>query len=186
MADGELTFFASTMKVARLLFVSGSLVLLTMAMACVGGPGQLPDDQGQTQQQGGTGNSTQTSPPSSGGGAGGSTGSGTVNPGGSSGSSGSSGTNIKRSIATNEFNQNCSGESPTECIALFFGGTCTACQCPNAAINASESEKYKKLMSERSDGCAIPDIACAPCKSVTAICVANTCQITTASSPDAG
>lgn len=169
------------MKLGRLLFGSGSLLLLTVA--CVGGPGPLPDDQGQTQ---GSGNPTTTSPPSSGSGAGGSVGTGTV--GGSSGASGSSGTgtSVKRSITANEFNQSCSGESATECVAFFFGGTCTPCQCPNAAINVAESEKYEKLMTERTDGCAIPDIACGPCKSVTAICVANTCQITTASSPKDG
>jgi hypothetical protein len=171
------------MKLGRLFFASGSLVLLTFA--CVGGPGQLPDDQGQ-QQQGGTGNTTTTSPaPSSNGGTG-STGSGGAT-GGSSGASGSSGTgtNIKRTIAGSEFNQSCSGESTSECTAVFFGGTCTPCQCPNGAINSGEGEKYKKTMAERTAGCAIPDIACSPCQPKVAICVANTCQVAN-SAPDGG
>jgi len=143
--------------------------MVALVAACVGGPGSLPDDQGGSQTPSiPTATATTTSRPPSSNGGGGSAG----------GSSGGSGTvpEPQRIIVASEFDQSCT-ENDDECSPVFIGSMCSPCQCPNAAISAKDMDKYKKLASERGQGCAIPDIACSPCQPTAARCNNRRCGI---------
>lgn len=75
--------------------------------------------------------------------------------------------------STDEFDTSC--DEPEDCVAVFEGEVCTICACPNAAINANDSEAYEAQFDVE---CKNGDVRCEACAQPTFDCVANTCQIT--------
>jgi hypothetical protein len=51
-------------------------------------------------------------------------------------------TNVE--VRARDFKTSCSSDS--ECVLIFQGNICAACQCGNAAINRSDYPKYQELV----------------------------------------
>ncbi len=163
------------MRRARVAVGTGSFVAL-LAVACVGGPGQLPD-QGidQASQGGGVVADPSGSP------TGDETSSGTNN-GGNKPPPGKPPVILR----AGDYDQDC--EVDTDCVAIFEGNACTSCACPNAAIASKDASKYSGDRTDAAKDCPDPgDVACTPCESPRVGCNPNTkkCGIGVSSS-DAG
>lgn len=144
------------MQSSRVALVTGSLVALLVA--CVGGPGPLPD-QGPDQS-------------SQGGGIAGDTSAGE----GSSGRNGDSTDDAPPAapavITVATYDTTCSEDS--DCVAVYQGAVCQACFCPNAALNRKDLEKYSKDLEKAGKDCSRDGAACGPCESQVAGCDAKT------------
>lgn len=136
------------MRKAGFAFV-GSVVVVTVLAACVGGPGPLPD-QGPDQASQGGGIQSASG--------------GSGQPSGSKSAGGGTATSTSQTIKASEFERSCTADS--DCVTVYEGLVCGACQCPNAAIAKKDQVKYSSELAKRSAGCSDPgDVACDPCAS---------------------
>jgi len=144
------------MQSTRVALVTGSLV--TLLVACVGGPGPLPDqgpDQGS--QGGGITGDTSASEGS----------------GGRTGDSTDDASPAPPAIITvTNYDTTCSEDS--DCVAVYQGVVCQACLCPNAAVNRKDLENYSKDLEKAGTDCSRDDVACGPCETQMAGCDAKT------------
>ena len=140
------------MQSARVALVTGSLVALLVA--CVGGPGPLPD-QGTDQA-------------SQGGGITGDTSGREGNDGREDDNAGDAPPAAPAFITVATYDTSCSEDS--DCVGVYQGVACQACVCPNAAVNRKDLENYSKDLEKARTDCARDDIACAPCEPTAARC----------------
>ena len=150
------------MHKARIALVSGSFLVLLAA--CVGGPGELPD-QGKDQARQGGGIVGDPSGSGSG-----SAGSGSA---GRPPAKSDDAPKAQVTIRASDFDQDCKVDS--DCVAVFEGPACTACKCPNAAISSKEANKYSRDIAKGAEDCPDQgDVACTPCVSAVVGCNPDT------------
>ncbi|MBX3261515.1 MAG: hypothetical protein KIS78_37440 [Labilithrix sp.] len=80
-------------------------------------------------------------------------------------------------ISVSSFDVSC--EKDDDCVAVFQGAACTACKCPNAAINKEDRGAYASELAKASGSCAIEDVECGECDAPRAGCdtKTNTCAL---------
>lgn len=144
------------MRTGRIALGTGCLVALLVA--CVGGPGPLPD-QGVDQASQGGGIAGDPSGDDDGQASGGSkSGGGTTKP-----------AKPPVTLRASDYDQDC--EVDSDCVAVFEGSACTTCRCSNAAIATKDANKYTSDLQNGVKDCPDPgDVACAPCVAITVGC----------------
>lgn len=120
-----------------------------MLLACVGGPGSLPD-QGPDQAGQGGGITREARGPSQ-------TDEGeddTPRPAPTATSTPSQPPTQTSILTASEFNQSC--ESDADCVAVYQGLTCVSdsCRCPNGAIALADKANYDQQLASRTAACA--------------------------------
>lgn len=135
----------------------GSVSVFALLAACVGGPGPLPDQVGD---QGGQGRGSSGDP----------------------GSDSDDGNDAPPPaapvmVSASSFDRSC--EEDDDCVGVFEGLACTACQCPNAAINKKDRGKHTSELSKGAKDCERTDLACGECaaRPVTCDTTTKTCAL---------
>ncbi len=79
-------------------------------------------------------------------------------------------------IVASDYANTCT--SANDCLAVVTGDVCGVCQCPNAAIAKSSSEKYEADVRASQSVCRSEGTAsCAPCETTTPACVNGKCVL---------
>jgi hypothetical protein len=168
----------------RVAVLASGFFLVSAIVACVGGPGPLPngdDTNPDVERSAGSGTGSKSGSGQGGGaGTGGSTGSGTATPT-PTGTTlpPSTPPNNTKSISASEFNRSCSVDS--DCVLVYQGQVCNQCQCATSGTGGSiaktDQSKYNSTLSDRRNDPPCPpetDQACAPCATTfVAACNAN-------------
>lgn len=95
----------------------------------------------------------------------------------------------KHSISASDYDRSCSADA--DCVAIYEGsiGCCGVVACPNAAINAADSERYMSDVASRTETCspAPPCVAPIDCPTIHPVCSNQVCELSSnAPSGDGG
>ncbi len=78
-------------------------------------------------------------------------------------------------VHTKNYSKACAVE--TDCVAVYEGNACSACQCENAAVAKTEHKNYLRDLGFAEGRCTSAPACAADCRSVTVTCTSGTCGI---------
>lgn len=78
-------------------------------------------------------------------------------------------------INAGPYDQSCAQD--IDCVPVFQGNTCDACNCPNTAVNKAQSARYQMdLVNRRAQCGALPLVECGPCPPTRGVCASSRCS----------